>query len=442
MLNTKDSSNILLLCLGLDTNKKEAKKATVTDLYEVFKKYGELKKIMIFSKKNILKGFLEYSSKEEADLAVKETHDIFLGKYGKCRVYCSDLQTLTGTKFLEFWENGVNIKRSPFEDVSNQINNICPQTPQIKNHLKEEVENKSIERNPNKQREFNISSFSRSIKKNSLNHSSNTENSFSGKRNTVGYPFKEKPSFFQSSGFKFGQEKRDSVWRPRQSEKIILQKGSNFKKEDSVEMEDIKPFKTNMTPSKVVLISNLLNIFDSSKEVFNLFSCFGDIVKILLMKNLHKVMIEYDSLEGSKNCIANINNLQIEGTTLRVNYSKYPSIDLKKNNRSENSVHFNDVFIPNGLSKFSESDEEKFENCSEKILISTKKTEALKPLDVYLFIKEKGKPISIKLIKNKEQKDIIELELTYDQIQKAIMTMIKFHNFKLKDSILTVKFVK
>lgn len=440
--NTKLNSNILLLCLGLDTNKKEAKKANVNDLLNIYGNYGNLKKIMIFSKKNILKGFLEYSTKEEAANAIKETHDIFVGKYGKARVYYSDLQTLTGTKFLEFWENGVNVKRNPFEEVSNKIanyNNVNPKN--------------SIQRSDKKRQFKNVpNSSSRSIK-----------------RNTVGHMNKQKTQLFQPSGFKFGSVKRNSDWlsrvpsknsvlsqnkkrfsdwnsnsSKRNSERIVLKKGSNFKvNEDPDIIEDFMPFKTNMAPSRVVLISNLLTIFENSKEVFNLFSCFGDIVKILLMKNLEKVMVEYTNLEGSKICIANINNLKISGTLLRVNYSKYQHIDLKKNNRSENSVQFNDVLLPKGKSRFSKDEEEEnFDSCSEKILISTTKTKLLKPIDVYLFIEKKAKPLSIKLLKNKENKDIINLEVTYDCIQKSITTMIKYHNFTLKDNILKIKFVK
>ena len=437
--NTKQNSNILLLCLGLDTNKKEAKKANVNDLLKIYGNYGNLKKIMIFSKKNILKGFLEYSTKKEAQKAVKETHNIFVGKYGKARVYYSDLQTLTGTKFLEFWENGVKVKRNPFEEVSKKIasyNNV----KSTKNSIQRSARKRQFKNVPN--------SSSRSIK-----------------RNTVGHVKKHKAQLFQPSGFKFGSGKRNSEWLPRNSvnsilsqnkkrfsdwnckkrnsEKIILKKGSNFKmNEEPNIVDDFMPFKTNMAPSKVVLISNLLTIFDNSKQVFNLFSCFGDIVKILLMKNLQKVMVEYSNLEGSKICIANINNLKITGTVLRVNYSKYQHIDLKKNNRSENSVQFNDVLLPNGKSRFSQDEEDHFESCSEKILITTTRTKLLKPIDVYLFIEKKAKPQSIKLLKNKENKDIINLEVTYDCIQKSILTMIKYHNFTLKDNILKIKFVK
>ena len=96
----------------------------------------------------------------------------------------------------------------------------------------------------------------------------------------------------------------------------------------------------------MILISNLDNIFGAAKEVFNLFSCFGNIRKVLLMKNLNKAMVEYCEPESSLRCAVNINNLKLLDTELRINYSTYKTIDLEKNNKNKNSINFNEVFVP------------------------------------------------------------------------------------------------
>lgn len=41
-----------------------------------------------------------------------------------------------------------------------------------------------------------------------------------------------------------------------------------------------------MPKSSVILVSNLDNCFKTAKSIFNVFSVFGNIEKILLMKNL------------------------------------------------------------------------------------------------------------------------------------------------------------
>ena len=90
------------------------------------------------------------------------------------------------------------------------------------------------------------------------------------------------------------------------------------------------PFESKLRQSKVVLISNLENHFENAQEVHNLFSTFGNIRKVLLMKNLNKALIEYFSTDSSLLCALNVNNLRLRNTELRVNYSKYHSIDLSK----------------------------------------------------------------------------------------------------------------
>lgn len=110
--------------------------------------------------------------------------------------------------------------------------------------------------------------------------------------------------------------------------------------------QKVNPFMSKMKPSKVVLISNLDNIFKHAKEVFAFFSCFGNIRKVLLMKNLNKAMVEYFQIDSSLLCALNVNNLKIQNTELRINYSKHSTIDLEKNNKNLNSVSYNEIFIP------------------------------------------------------------------------------------------------
>lgn len=129
--------------------------------------------------------------------------------------------------------------------------------------------------------------------------------------------------------------------------KIQLSKGSRFANRQSVRAQlQVNPFRSKMKPSKVILASNLNDIFKNANEVFNLFSCFGNVKKILLMKNLNKTMVEYYDTESSLLCAVNLNNLKMDDTELRINYSKYATIDLEKNNKNTNSVNFNEIFIP------------------------------------------------------------------------------------------------
>jgi len=57
-------------------------------------------------------------------------------------------------------------------------------------------------------------------------------------------------------------------------------------------------------------------------------------------------MVEYKCAMSSRSAADNLNSYRMKDTILKVNYSKYNSIDLRRNNKTENSIFYNDVFIP------------------------------------------------------------------------------------------------
>lgn len=73
--NTKDLSRILLFCFGLNSKNKEIKKLNAQRLYQIFKYFGKVNTIIIFSKSSILKGFIEYESNLNSFNAKNFLHD-------------------------------------------------------------------------------------------------------------------------------------------------------------------------------------------------------------------------------------------------------------------------------------------------------------------------------------------------------------------------------
>ena len=68
-------SSILLLCLGFDQPKPVISGIRVRDLLNVFRPFGSLKKIMIFSKTTIVKAFIEFADADIAELVKLLHHD-------------------------------------------------------------------------------------------------------------------------------------------------------------------------------------------------------------------------------------------------------------------------------------------------------------------------------------------------------------------------------
>ena len=61
-----ENSKILLVCLGLDYDKTNTKKLDSKSLKNLFHGFGIIERVLIFSKKTILKAFVEFQSLQDA----------------------------------------------------------------------------------------------------------------------------------------------------------------------------------------------------------------------------------------------------------------------------------------------------------------------------------------------------------------------------------------
>jgi RNA recognition motif-containing protein len=102
-------------------------------------------------------------------------------------------------------------------------------------------------------------------------------------------------------------------------------------------------FQSKVTKSAVVLVSNLNCSQFCVENMYNLASASGNIKRLLMMRNLNKCLIEFTSTDFAQVCITMLNNQFFLGEKLKVNFSKYSKIDLRKNGRSGNSEKYNQV---------------------------------------------------------------------------------------------------
>ena len=289
-MNTEYDSTILLLCLKPDKAGKRQEDITTLDLCQQFLKYGQLKKILIFSRKFNLKAFLEYSSKEEAKKAINTLNKKINLNLGHIKLFFSSQSQITpNSSQQDYW-----CEKGNFDQTSDNIN----QKDKTKEHLQKEK------------------IFTRKVD-NSCSETVVSE------VKTVKRPYQtHKRSLFSLKS-------------------LELRKGSEFK----VKTKQTEQPKNLMSPSKVVLISNTADVFETVQQVYNLFSNFGSIKTIILMKNLQKVLIEYYYRESAKQAIINVSGTEINNTTLKVNYSKYEHIDVDRSRRTSNSSLYNEIMV-------------------------------------------------------------------------------------------------
>lgn len=420
MDNSAERSNILLLNLGLDTDKTAIKKVGVKELKEVFEEYGQLKKIIVFTKKVLLKAFLEYEELDQAENAKNKIHDTIVRNYGKARLYFSPMRQLEfSNKYLEFWEAKSPEKSPALDDdastkhsFKNSLSKFSNQFSLRKENSKNALQQSGFPHKNDTTLSDSTDSFQLNFNK---NHPSKKKHSFESVQHSYSFALTSTVPNCHN------QQHRPNC-QPRQ------ETGANF----------------GVMPSKVVLVSNLGYVFKNTDELFNIFSAFGNIAKILYMVNLQKAMVEYTHFEYASESIVNINDLTIGETKLRVSFSKHQTINLENNNKNENSTQYNQILIiPPVRNRYGVKSLVPVAPMSTTLLISFVKNARVQTIDVYLAVERICKPTKTKLVGKLDGGSGIEavnMLFAFEDIQSAVYVMYKCHNSIVKGALLDIFF--
>jgi hypothetical protein len=299
------SSNIILICLGLNTKKNEIKKVTISNLYLIFRTFGKIQKIIIFFKKKILKAFIEFNTLEASEKAKSFLHDNFIDDLGKIRIYFSKINNL---------------------EFSNEY-----------------LEYKDFQDNQDKLDLWNSEEFSYNSDQSQILFNHNKENDIN-LLNCIHFQQKQKNNHIKiisSSGSILKSEKVFSIF-----EKIAAPNQLNTKENDNFSHISSEKNKNNLRnnhiPSRVILISNLSPLFVNAREVFNFFKNYGNIKAIIFMPNLLKSLIEFEEFQNSTFCFHNLNSFKLLGYPLQITYSKYQEIN-ENCSKSQKTECFNEI---------------------------------------------------------------------------------------------------
>lgn len=227
----------------------------------------------------------------------------------------------------------------------------------------------------------------------------------------------------------FVKPKSKSLFGP--AKKIVLSKGTEFVRQSLHVGQTPVTQKANETTvneisSSVVLISDLENVFSNAQQIFNLFSCFGDINKIILMHNLQKVLVEFIDTKGAQACVDNLAGTHIGNTRLKITYSKYQTIDIKKSFRNEASIKFNEIMtVPSYLNQSRSAQH------SSKLLFEVNNKDNLKMIDLSSCVRQIADPVSVNTLISEEY---FKLKLVASFVNKstALLVLSKLHNSELK----------
>lgn len=349
MSNSSENSSILLVCVGRDVSCSDSQNASLAELYAAFSPYGPLRKIIIFSRKFVVKSFVEFCEVEDARRARIALNDCTVTGLGRTRTYFSALQQLTNSnKYLESWDC-----------ISGLI----------------EVDSNCTEQNSCKEEKQTCASSSED-----------------------------------------GEEKLDSSF-VRQS---------NFLDRRTVPLL-----------SSVVLISNVDSVFTSARELLNLFSCFGYVVKLLFMRNLRKALVEYALPVQAERAVIAINAQRFPTLRIKANFSRYKTIDLKKNNKSGNSQQFNEVMVLTGSQNRCAEGEVPLQGLNRSMLLRCDRIAGLQLLDLYLLAQDLILPSQVK---PSSDETTLQLRLEFFNSEESLLAVAKLHGALLKGSPVSASF--
>ena len=117
-------NSILLFCLKMINVEKNESFKTI-NILNIFQAFGEIKKIILFSNKNIIKAFIEFSNTLNAKLAKETCDKCFLCNEGNIRIFYSSIRTLClKNKFIEYYNVEKNILINK-NSLKNQFKEKC-----------------------------------------------------------------------------------------------------------------------------------------------------------------------------------------------------------------------------------------------------------------------------------------------------------------------------
>jgi len=418
MDNSATKSSILLLNLGLDSDKSSIKKVGVSELKEIFAQYGHLHKIIVFTRKVLLKAFLQYEDCEQAATAKVALHETVIGSYGKARLYYSPMQKLEfSNKYLEYWEDKPSEKQPPADDDAS-----------TKHSYKNSLSKLSHQFSFRKENFNHAPSEHKSMHQTHALHSDSSD--------SIRLNFNKNNVCVNKSVFLSAQQPRYQA-QPRNSSEF-----ASLNTEQQGKQLSVTSGNTHASP--VVLVSNLGYVFKNTEELFNIFSAFGNINKILLMTNLQKAMVEYSCTQYASASIASLNDLSLGETCLRVSFSKYASISVDKSCQNENSAQFNQVLIvPPMRNRYAYGAVACVSPASPTLLLSYLNNGRTQTIDVYLAIERICKPVKTKLVRKSNAEcdsETVSMLFTFKELQSAVYVMYKCHNTVVKGALLDIFF--
>lgn len=297
-------SSVLLVCIY----NQFGNVITHDYLYQLFCPYGTIVKILIFEKAKVWKTFVEYSEVEEAEKAMQLLNNKVIFEDGsKMNIFRSKLKhvqfqndNLGGVNYESLKQQQIQDdsahnrkRRSTFQDY---IVPFYTQEPSAQNYY------------DFVQKDHDQSSTSAKYKSETLSAKKSKDNSSFNNFMDIDEQFRELA--LESEEFREWEETAEI--NRRKSKTLVNPNSEQFLLENC--------------PSKVLFVRSIPENYDHDC-IYNIFSNFGKVSKVIFIKEKSSALVEYETL---LNAIQAKDELNYSKSAFKVFYSHYESLILKK----------------------------------------------------------------------------------------------------------------
>ena len=154
-------------------------------------------------------------------------------------------------------------------------------------------------------------------------------------------------------------------------------------------------------------------------------------------------MMEYANEESAKRALECMNLRRFGKSRLKIAFSKYSHIDLKKSNKSELSQKFNEVIlVSDDMHRFVEEEELNI-NPTDSLLFVIENNGSVNPFDLFLHLQRSYSLVSTKVLPNDPQESdsgLQKIMFRFKNQKDSIVALSQFHNSTLQGVVLNACF--
>jgi len=174
--------------------------------------------------------------------------------------------------------------------------------------------------------------------------------------------------------------------------------------------------------------------------LYNIFSNFGNILKIIFMKSKASALIEFENVDYATIAKDYLNNIVFMGKPLRVNYSNYPTIQIR--NKQSSKFSSEETFIGNPKNfRFKKNKNISINPPSSTMHISNLVKEVCTDENVIKnYFSQYGKVEAIKFLFGDNSKNMCLLRM--GSIEESLRAMAYLHDTDLKGRKIQISFTR